>query len=152
MIQRRGYALATPEEVADVASRLRPEDYVEGFALRGVDLTHWIPENYTPGNTYVIFNDKNENVALTGVEPVSKDEGLIWMVATPDLEKHGLEFLRACHEFIDIMCRPYKKVGNVVHARNEVHLKWLKWLGFEFKGEAPLGPLHETFIHFEKVM
>jgi len=81
-------------------------------------------------NTYVIYNSEGTNVALAGTGRIDERTGMIWMVATPDLERHSMEFLRYSRRFIEEVGGEYDLLFNWVDARNEVHLKWLKWCGF----------------------
>ena len=146
------WELATRDEVKDVAANLRKEDFQEGLALRGIDIRPWMVENYNPGCTYVMKNSAGDNVGLCGVDDVGNLEGLIWMVATPKLLDHQIEFLRHGRLWIEEATRPYKVVGNIVHAKNEVHLKWLKWCGFTFLRKIQAGPFKEDFYEFLKVI
>ena len=150
---RQRWRLANEEDVKDVASRLRKEDVIEGLAQKGYDIRPWLVSQFTPGNTYVIFNSEGVNVALAGCEHAGNYNGVVWMVATDDLLSHQMEFLKHSKRWIEEVCRPYKIVGNVVHAKNEVHLKWLKWCGFSFTKYHPkMGPLDEPFYEFCKVI
>ena len=129
---RKRWRKATKGDVLDVAHRLREADIAEGEAMLGMDPKQWLTfADLT--RTWVIYNAKNENVALAGVEPLPGDNSaLIWMVATDQLEKHSIEFLKYSRPFIEEITRPYDLVFNWVHADNAVHLKWLKWCGFTF--------------------
>ena len=149
---RQRWRLAKREEVQDVCNNLRKEDFIEGMALRGIDIRPWIVANYSPGTTYVIQNKGGDNVALAGVDDVGKNQGLVWMVATPLLLNHQMEFLRYSKTWIDEACRPYEAVGNLVHAKNEVHLKWLRWCGFTFLRKVRAGPFNEEFYEFMRII
>ena len=128
---RKGWRLATLEDVNDVVGRLRPQDEEECRAMYGVSPASFFNTlGFDPDNTYAIYNDKGLNVALAGVGPRPDGSAMIWMIATPDLEKHALEFLRYSRIFIDEVGEPYDLLFNWVDARNEVHVKWLKFCGF----------------------
>ena len=128
---RKGWRLATLEDVRDVVGRLRPSDEEECRAMYGVSPASFFNTlGYDPANTYAIFNDKGLNVALAGVSPREDGSAMIWMVATPDLEKHQLEFLRYSRIFINEVGEPYDLLFNWVDARNTVHVKWLQFCGF----------------------
>jgi len=128
---RKGWRLATLEDVKDVVARLRPSDEEECRAMYGVGPASFFNTlGYDPKNTYVIFNDKGLNVALAGVSPRGDNSAMIWLIATPDLLRHQLEFLRYSRTFIEEVGEPYALLFNWVDARNTVHLKWLQWCGF----------------------
>jgi len=148
---RKCWQLAKRSDVAHVMANLRKEDFQEGLALKGFDIRPWFVENYSQGTTYVMLTRDNEPGGLMGVDPVGKDEGLIWMVATPALIDHQFEFLKYSRKWIDEACRPYEAVGNLVHAKNEVHLKWLQWCGFTFLRKVNAGPFNEEFYEFMRI-
>jgi hypothetical protein len=131
---RKRWKLASVADVADVVSRLRIEDIEECRAMWGVSpASFFATHGYDKDNTYVIFNSSGRNVALAGVAPTKvQGSAQIWMIATDDLLKHQIEFLRYSKPFIDEISAPYSIIYNWVDARNEVHIKWLKWCGFIF--------------------
>lgn len=137
---RKGWRLATLQDVKDVVSRLRPSDEEECRAMYGVSPASFFDTlGFDPENTYAIYNDKGLNVALAGVAPRGDGSAMIWMIATPDLEKHQLEFLRYSRTFINEVGEPYDLLFNWVDARNTVHIKWLQFCGFT------IIRLHEVF-------
>lgn len=148
---RQRWKLASDRDVRDVARRLRKADIKEGWAFLGCNPQDWLA-HYDPKRTWVIYNSKDANVALAGVEPYTDNSALIWMVATDDLEKHSIEFLKYSRPFIEEVTRPYDLVFNWVHAENEVHLKWLRWCGFTFiQYHEVFGAAGEPFYTFVKV-
>jgi hypothetical protein len=42
-------------------------------------------------------------------------------------------------------------VYNYTYAKNTVHHRWLKWLGFTFLRKVNLGPEGKPFIEFAKI-
>jgi hypothetical protein len=50
----------------------------------------------------------------------------------------------------DLDARPEPRLWNIVYAKNIVHIKLLKHLGFKFGGEFPYGPNNRHFIEFQK--
>jgi len=148
---RQRWRLADYNDVVDVSSRLRAEDWREAFILTGEDPRYYLPANFNRGTTYVIFNSQGENVALAGVDDVGSGHGLIWMVATPSLLNHQIEFLKHSKAWIEEVTRPYSLVGNLVHAENKVHLRWLQWCGFTFLRKVEAGKPPATFIEFVRI-
>lgn len=130
---RTRWKMASKEDVADVASRLRKADRDEGRALLGVDPALYLPYAFDPERTWVIFNAKGENVALAGVYPMQDDLlGQVWMVSTDKLLDHQIEFLKYTPKFIDMLHETYPILFNWIDERNKVHIKWLQWCGFTF--------------------
>ncbi len=137
---RQRWRLAEPDDVVDVVSRLRPVDVEECVAMQGFTPKEFFQlMGYDGDNTYVIYNAEGVNVALAGIVPHAPNMAQIWMIATPDLENHGIEFLRYTRAFITEITQGYNLLFNWVLATNEVHIKWLKWCGFTFLKK------HETF-------
>jgi hypothetical protein len=150
---RQRWRLATPEDIADVVSRLRTADIEECKAMYGITPHDFFTYcGYDPDNTYVIFNAAGVNVALAGVGVRGDGSAAIWMVATEDLENHQIEFLRYSRTFIEEVSRPFTYTFNWVHAQNEVHIKWLKWCGFTFiRLHEKYGASGEPFYEFIRI-
>ena len=77
------------------------------------------------------------------------DGGTIWMLCTPAIHEYPITFARESKRFIESRTEPL--LWNVVDARNEVHLKLLKFLGFKFLRKIPFGPNQLSFIEFCRV-
>jgi len=148
---RTRWRLAKKADVLDVGSRMRQADIDEGWAMLGVEPLDWLT-HFDPQRTWVIYNSHNDNVALAGTNPIDDDTAMIWMVATDDLEKHSIEFLKHSRPFIEEITAPYALTFNWVHAANEVHLKWLKWCGFTFiQKHEVFGARGEPFYTFCRI-
>ena len=90
-------------------------------------------------------------LALFGVNEISSEIAIPWMVATPLLLAHQFYFLRNCKHWVDKLSAGYTSLINCVDARNEVHIKWLKWCGFTFTHLHPQwGAAKLPFWQFEK--
>ncbi len=131
---------ANPFDALHMASRLRMEDAREIRSASGRDPKDLLPECVRTGKTSFVLEVAIEQgapgrlLALFGVSahPIIKTLGVPWMVATPLLEHHQMFFLRNCRKWIDNLSEGFDTLINCVDARNEVHIKWLKWCGFTF--------------------
>lgn len=129
--------------------RLRADDRNECRAATGLD-----PEAVLPLGVRISFPAQTmvapdgEPVGLCGVVPVN-GEGVVWMMATDRLPTLPMTFLRHCGQWVREVSAQYPRLYNVVDARNEVHIKWLRWLGFTIHPAAPYGPLGIPFHSFE---
>ncbi len=91
----------------------------------------------------------SEPVGLFGVDPSEVENlGYIWMCSTPEITRHSFEFLKGSRVILDALHREYPVLTNLVDARNTVHHKWLRWMGFSFlrtieKWGARGVPFHE---------
>jgi ribosomal protein S18 acetylase RimI-like enzyme len=77
-------------------------------------------------------------VCMFGVAPIDMLAGLgqPWLVTTNAVARHERVFLRRCRPVVAAMLDSYPRLTNIVHADNVRAIKWLRWLGFKFKGEA----------------
>ena len=130
-----GFRPTDRSDLEPIAANLREADQQEIAASTG-----WSPlaalmvglENSE--HCYTMFSDQT----LVGMFGVHKS-GAIWMLCTNDLPKCATRFLRESLNWIDVWQEKYPRLWNYVDARNETHIKWLKWLGFKFV------KLHEKF-------
>ena len=136
---------ATVEAAEYVASNLRYEDYRECVEGHGSDPKVVLP--YAVNNHECISFDmpNGKTAGLAGVH----DSGAIWMLCTPEIHNYPIAFARECKRFIESRTEPI--LFNIVDARNEAHLRLLKFLGFKFLRKITYGPNNLTFIEFCKL-
>lgn len=89
-------------------------------------------------------------VFIAGIADAGPGQGVPWMLASDLLTKVSRPFLRECREGLAEMSEGYDVIYNVAWSKNETHLRWLRWLGFEFQPAIPMGPDGELFIPFYK--
>ena len=77
------------------------------------------------------------------------DDGAIWMLCTPEIERYPITFAREAKRYVDSREEPL--LWNIVDCRNTVHLKLLKFLGFTFLRKFEYGPNNLPFIEFCRV-
>ena len=79
------------------------------------------------------------------------DRGVVWLVGTDDLLTESRTFIRHSREWVDEIQSHYRLLYNVIDARNEVHLNWLEWTGFEHVEEfEKYGVEQRKFILFRR--
>lgn len=76
--------------------------------------------------------------------------GAPWLLGTQGIIDARWQFLRESRKWLDAVSDGYDLLENHVHSRNTIHVRWLKWLGFEF-GDDCVYPSGETFHKFYKV-
>ncbi len=86
-------------------------------------------------------------VALFGVVGIPGEIGCPWMLGTEDLRRCW-SLLRECRRRLDSYLQQYRHLTNAVWAQNEVHIQWIKWLGFTFEGSDVRNG--QTFLHFHR--
>jgi len=90
-------------------------------------------------------------VFLYGVCDAGEGVGIPWMLASQLLTKVRKQFLRESKEALEEMFDGYHTLRNVAWSKNREHIRWLRWLGFEFKPAEPMGPDGELYHEFFKV-
>lgn len=91
-------------------------------------------------------------VCLFGIGGEKGGVGIPWMLASDLLKKVRKPFVRECKAFLKEMSEDYSLLMNVAWTKNEEHIKWLKWLGFDFAVPEQMGPDGEYYIKFSKVI
>lgn len=110
-------------------------------------------------NTIKIYNSTTYTVdvkglptLMFGVVPYSDVVGIIWLVGTNDIVKVKIPFLRNCKIWLDAFSELYPVLFNLVSKENDLHINWLKWMGFKFlKEHKEYGLNRQPFIEFIKV-
>ena len=146
------FKLTTLEDIKYLAPRLRQEDKQE--ILAGSGLTPYEALLIGFKNSVVvftIFNPKNKPVGIFGINNYEKDIGVIWLLATKDLAKIQIAFLKECREVIKFLNTKYKILWNFVDCRNQLHIKWLKWCGFKFIRRLNRGVLQKPFYEIIRI-
>ena len=133
----------TLEVAYQVASNLRPEDRREVLEGHGIQPTVAVPLWASQGFCRYFTVPNGETAGIVGI-----DHDMIWMLCTPAIHDYPITFAREAKRFIDSRTEPY--LWNVVDKRNTVHLKLLKFLGFNFHEEVEFGPNKLPFIRFDK--
>lgn len=82
---------------------------------------------------YSVLDDKNNTIAMYGVTKYNDDICVIWLLASNLINEHRMYFLRNCKKYFYEMVKNYKKAVNIAYCGNYLHIKWLKWLGADFK-------------------
>lgn len=139
--------------VAELAGNLRQADIDElwaaGHHLPFKGLAMSVAHSHV---AYSIMEDEHP-VAMYGARHLGDGVGIVWMLASPALERCSIQFIRNSVEYIDRLheesgCRV---LANFTDKRNTLHHKWLKWTGFEFGSEIPYGPDQMPFYEIRRV-
>jgi len=146
------FKLTTLEDIKYLAPRLRQEDKQE--ILAGSGLTPYEALLIGFKNSVVvftIFNPKNKPVGIFGINNYGNDIGVIWLLATKDLAKIQIAFLKQCREVVKFLNTKYKILWNFVDCRNQLHIKWLRWCGFKFIRKLNRGVLQKPFYEIIRI-
>lgn len=80
-------------------------------------------------------------VAMFGVSPLSLIEGRgqPWMLGTDAVALCGPAVMRLSRRYLALMHSLFPRLENRVSVRNDVAIRWLSYLGFEFGASAVFG-------------
>lgn len=135
-------------DVDFLAPRLRVEDKREILDSVGLNPYQALANGYNSSEICLtIVDTKNIPVGMFGVG----DNGIIWLLATPDIHRIRFSFLRESRKVVNLLNHKYKILWNYVDCRNELHLRWLKWCGFKFLRKINYGVNQKPFFEFIKL-
>lgn len=142
-------------DVAQLSHRLRAADLLEIQAVMGGDSRTILEQGMVWSEPcFVIVDPEERSLALFGVvpDPGQAGVGRVWLVGTDELVSHSRCFLRHSRKWIEKLHERYPTLWNYVDARNEVHIRWLKWCGFTFlRRIEEYGVERRPFYEFERV-
>lgn len=156
MIQDYGVARVRParlEDASALAPRLRKADLQEIDAGSGLDPVKALEASLGASErAFAVELASGEVVAIFGVAKTSEAKlGAVWMVGADSIASIRFLFLRRSREWLKELSNGFQLLGNLVDARNTLHIEWLRWLGFRFLRRASIGRGGETFIEFVKL-
>jgi hypothetical protein len=146
-----GYVRAyRPGDELDLVPRLRDADLREIKAATDaspLDVLREGAEQSVPSCTIIGNYD-----TVAGMFGATR-EGRVWLLGSEELVTSPLnrQFLRECRRWCDKLHDLYPLLWNVIDERNEVHIRWLKWMGFTFINKKPYGPHGLPFLEFVRI-
>lgn len=146
----------TKDDAVYLSQRLRVADRAEYTQMTGVAPEVGLPKDVTKSDLAVtLVGQDGTPFGIYGVSTWFPDKphiGAIWLLATDDLERNALAFLRGCRPHLDEMHKRWSVLINYSDARNLLHHKWLEWCGFTFFG-APIlvGADKLPFLPFARI-
>lgn len=150
-----GYVRAyTPGDAQELAPLLRAADLRELRASTDRPVVEVLEEGAelsVPSCT--ILDDSGTVAGMFGVVPYY-DFGKVWLLGSDALVRPPLsrQFMKECKTWLAAMETKYPALGNVIDARNTVHVKWLRWMGFTFIRTIPdYGVEKRPFLEFIKL-
>lgn len=86
---------------------------------------------------YTALDALEQVTAVFGVVPCEDGHGLIWLLGTDDLSLGRVAVVRRGLAIVEELQQTYPVLYNWVDARNNKHLRWLLWCGFQIVGANP---------------
>jgi hypothetical protein len=144
---------ATVDDAVRMSPLVRDEDMAEVAAATGSTVLQALLEGLRLSSSCYCLLKERFPVAVFGIAPVEPRPGYgaIWLLGTHEIKDIRWLFLRESRSWLRELEQGYDVIGNVVDARNELHIRWLKWLGFTFIREIPeFGKAKLPFHEFSK--
>lgn len=136
---------------AGIAYRLRQADIDEVYASHGVspeEAVRGMLESRGIKHAAELFGEPNGRVvAIYGIAKQYWG-GEPWLLGTDELADVYMPFLRQSKIFIRRSLEICGTLANWVDARNELSIRWIRWLGFELGKPTPWGYEGRPFIPF----
>ena len=145
---------STPEDVTYLAQHLRDEDLRELLAAGASSAERALSDGLRhSAKCLTIHDEQGRAVAMFGVVPSDEPEvGYVWLLGSDQLQFNKTQFLRRSREWIGTLHQDFPVLTNAVDVRNEVHIAWLRWLGFKFLRTAnSSGPGNLPFYEFARL-
>lgn len=145
---------AHPGDARLLAPRLRQADRDEIDAASGRPHEWSLAEGYQRSaccwTGYEVESDLP--VAMFGVVPSDvRGVGHPWLLGSGAISTHRKEFLRLTREYLPHVEAGWTLLWNYVMEANEVHVRWIRALGFKFVGREPeYGAGRVPFLLFQK--
>jgi hypothetical protein len=124
---------ATLADAEECALNLRPEDRRELEDLTGHPALDSLKRGVLLGAPSLTLRTLDGTLAaILTVVPYGERAGVVGMSGTKALEENTFATLRGSKDVLRHIDARFDTLFNVCDARNEVHIKWLRWLGFTF--------------------
>ncbi|HEY0077404.1 MAG TPA: hypothetical protein VGB73_02080 [Pyrinomonadaceae bacterium] len=150
--QPRAVRPARAEDARELAPHLRAADLREISAASGEEPTSLLERGIAHSDPcYAVEDEEGAALALFGVVPDATREGtgIVWLLASDDLVAARYTFLKHCRQWVERLHERYAVLWNCVDARNEAHLRWLRWCGFTLmRLVEDYGVEHRPFYEF----
>lgn len=146
---------ATPADADRIAPLLREKDRREVEAITGECPEAILPRSFVaepPCKVLFAETAESKQPILIGGVRSTPDHGAtsaaVWMVGTPLLERYSFTLAREARRYVDAWGRSYHRLWNTAWEGNDLHVEWLRFLGFTITGRFEHRGL--PFITFEK--
>lgn len=138
------------EDARRIAPLLRNHDRIEIEAASGTTPEAALAFSMlAPGDTVFAETREGDPIMIAGVCRSHPHAATIWMVGTPLLERYALQSVRVGLRLIERWHETFPVLWNMAWEDNDLHVRWLKLLGFTFLRR--LDVRGNTFIEFARI-
>lgn len=137
-----------------LSERLRMEDIVEIYASSGMSPLEALCSGleYSSPHAWALADPASgEPYLMGGVRPLQDGIGLVWLLASPAIERHALTVQREAKSMLLRIWEAgdFRALCNIVAADNHKAVRWLERLGFIIvHRDQPIGLGGELFHTF----
>ena len=124
-----------------ILDNLREEDRLEVETARGKNWkTEILKDLENSKIPFLLGKTKKENIPVLICGAWCTDinnpaVGIVWLLSTPEIEKHQITFLREMKKEIKKYDEQFGILYNQIYKSNNLAKRWLKWVGFRFPSE-----------------
>ena len=141
---------ASIKDIEYILDNLRYEDELELKTIRGENWKNEIISDLKNSNKpFILAKTKKDDtpVLIAGCWSVDGASltGVVWMLSTPEIEKHQISFLRELKKEIKLYDEEFAFTYNHIYKSNHLAKKWLKKVGYRFPTEEK----QKTFLDKE---
>jgi hypothetical protein len=125
--------LSVEADVHDLDGRLRHADLIELEAHK-IQASSALRVGLAASDPCYTLEHQGRCIAMFGATPAFGEPrmGNVWLLGSDEISEVSTPFLRQSHKWLERIANDYEALSNVVHEDNELHHKWLKFLGFQF--------------------
>ena len=122
---------AIEDDARELAPLLRAEDRAEVLAL-GVEPVDGLLQSLAAAREAWTYRDDSRIICMAGVSPLSLigHTGVPWLLGSPLVATHRRAFLIETRRMVARWLGWFPLLRNVVDARYDAAIRWLRWLGF----------------------
>lgn len=139
MMSKLEVAPATLNDMLKFLATARPEDIAEAEYGEAPFVDNYLASF---ANCLCIKDTQGKIYAIGGVEPPDPEAptlGQVWMLCTVEVHKHPTSFLRFTRKVLyDIIDKcHYEGLTNKAWLKNQLHIKWLTFMGCRWLNKTP---------------
>lgn len=140
---------ATLQDAADLAPRLRDADLIELALSSLLPIADILMDSIRRSEEAWVGELDGKVIAIGGFG-IAKgtDIGCPWLVGSPEVLKHPLKLTRIGRQMVSRWSSRCSLMTNFTLQGNELHISWLKRIGFEVGAPTLYGPFKAPFVQF----
>lgn len=129
---------ASVKDIEYILDNLRYEDYLEVKTIHGENFKEKIISSFK-NKEIILAKTKKDNTPVLIAGCWNTDDsnliGVVWLLSTPEIEKHQVSFLREMKKELKKYDEKFAFTYNHIYKTNHLAKKWLKWAGYRFPNE-----------------